>query len=393
MKSLKNTIIIFFLIVVFCTGCSRHTEKYSFSSSDYSSPIINSCDINGKDFVMTKFDISLSPQLVIDFVQANGTEYSVVTSTDKYVILSQNAYIGDNLSLSYYKLDVKTGDYKLLYTPQNWSFAFDPIPLKSKLALVIIKEGSETNDLAYDIVSIDLNNNETTVLCSGKSYYYPIISSTGDDLSILSFKKEGSSIMQDLSYYDFERNKLQNVTTEPLQINPDFSVSGYELYKTYQSDEDIIIDVSFYEHENRQEGLNGNHILYRYSIAQKVFSSLDFQPGYLCNYAIAVGNSYLIDREDTGIGLSQSGYFYENTGSGFNRWKIPNITPASSIKDAYQINENLIFIRLKTGAMIVNTANMSYWYKESFAITYSDGFIYYSENNKVYSISIKDIFN
>lgn len=342
---------------------------------------------------MTKVDIHLNPQLVINFDQLHSTEYSVVTSTDKYVILAQNTYNDVSLSLSYYKLDIKTGDCKLLYTPRNWSFVFDPVPVNNQLALVIIKEGSETNDLAYDIVSIDLNNSETTVLCSGKSYYYPIISSAGDGISLLSFKKEGSSIMQDLSYYDFERNKLQNIITEPLQINPDFSVSGYELYKTYHSNADIIIDISFYEHENRQEGLNGNHMLYRYSLTSKIFSLLDFQPGYLCNYAITLGNCYLVDRVDTGINLSQSGYFYENNGSGFNRWKIPSITPASSINYAYQINENLIFLRLKTGAMIVNTTTMSYWYKESFAITYSDGFIYYSENNKVYSISVKDIFN
>ncbi|WP_155832283.1 hypothetical protein [Butyrivibrio sp. MC2013] len=393
----KQIIILLITLTLLGAGCSNNNNRNSgFRPSDFdTSTDVITHDADGAVFTMTENEKSVDPQLVMDFGPEDSSEYSVVTSTDKYIILVKYIENDDGLSASYYKMDIKTRDIEPLYTPKNWSFLFDPVVVGNYMSFVMIEDSSEINDLQYDIIGVDLDTNESMIITSGTSYYYPVIAPSENVLSILTFEKDDSSTINHLSYYDFKNHKEKKIIDEPLHINADSSVTGYDFLSIFPSYKDIIIDVTKYDNEERL-GVHkgkyiGKHALYGYSLSKGGFSALDFQPGFLCDYLMDTGEGYLVDREGARLDLNQSGYYYQRVGDRYERWTIPGISPSSNIKYASLIDDNLIFAILKTGAMIIDTENKTYWFKESFCITYSDGYIYYSEDNKIYSIAIKDI--
>ncbi len=337
---------------------------------------------------LTKKDITVAPTKWGDLPDEYEYCLDAVDDINIYLEESHDDENGDMI-VSFSKINLETKEISSLYTPTDWSMIFDPILIDGNLIVEIIKSNNVTNNLAYEITSI---SDEGTIitLCSGNSCYYPLLSKTDTGFSLLSFTYKENGVEENLFYYDFPHKKLMEITNKSYILHGEESI-GDEIHRSCGENREILYNVSTYDHEISQEGSNGTHLLYHYSLDDNSSSLLDFQPGYLCDYFMTDGNAYLIEKTDTTNSLIQSGYIYLHTGSEYDKWIVPPVTPVNSIKQAEFIKDNVICVQLTSGIMLIDLKDMTYWYKESFSTAYTKDKIWYSDNENIYYINIDDI--
>ena len=294
-----------------------------------------------------------------------------------------------NMLTSYGKIDLETRELTTLYTPIGWNIIFDPIMVDGNLVIEVIKNSSTLNNLDYEIVSVSEDGNVSKIY-SDKSYYYPRISKTGKGFSILTFSDIKGGIEESLSYYDLSKNIATDVLKRSYLVHGEESI-GDEIYRSCGGESEILYNVSTYDHEIRQEGSNGSHLLYRYSLEDNTSSLLEFQPGYLCDYFMTDGKVYLTEKTDTTDDLNQSGDIYLYNGSSYEKWIVPPVTPINNIKQAEFIRDDVICVQLTSGILLIDLKDMTYWYKESYCSAYTKDKIWYSDGENIYYINIENI--